>query len=278
VLDFTAASENRDTPSDMAKAVLESAEAGARAVDARETKSPKKADAASTEASIAAAAVDARPVREIVSVLRPKESRDATDDGFAEAIVSELKNGYGLLIIGLREEQAQRGAPTLAAIEKIVRAFDGPVALVVHGSSAKKAAADGLNRILVPTTGSDYSRFGAELAIGIAKGCGATVTALHVSAPPVETDLLRRPAKMLRPGRALLGDISALGEREGVRIAAEHVVGVAKGSSILRQARRGRHQLIVLGTKIWSDEELHFGPSAEAIIENAPGPVLIVKS
>jgi nucleotide-binding universal stress UspA family protein len=63
-----------------------------------------------------------------------------------------------------------------------------------------------------------------------------------------------------------------------VDVAARHIMGLAKQSSILRQVRRGEHQLIVLGTKAWSDEELHFGHSTEAVIANARGPVLIVKS
>ncbi len=58
----------------------------------------------------------------------------------------------------------------------------------------------------------------------------------------------------------------------------QHVVGLAKEGSILHQAQRGHHQLIVLGTKAWSADALHFGRSAEAVIENAPAPVLIVKS
>ena len=49
-------------------------------------------------------------------------------------------------------------------------------------------------------------------------------------------------------------------------------------TDILRQATLGGHQLIVLGTKAWSGEQLHFGQSADALIANAPCPVLIVKS
>jgi len=67
-------------------------------------------------------------------------------------------------------------------------------------------------------TGTDYSRFGAEVAVAIEKGCGATITALHISAPPTESDLLRHPRKLHRPGRALLAEIVALGHREGVRV------------------------------------------------------------
>ena len=48
-------------------------------------------------------------------------------------------------------------------------------------------------------------------------------------------------------------------------------VGPAKESVILRQATLGGHELIVLGTKAWSGDPLHFGHSAEALIGKAPG-------
>jgi Kef-type K+ transport system membrane component KefB/nucleotide-binding universal stress UspA family protein len=276
VLDLGATESNGGSSVKPAQAFLAAAEAAAKAVESQEEK--ETAAVPESESAVAAKPVDKRPIGELVSIQGAKEKPEATVDVAVETILTELKNGYGLLILGL-DEGTKKNAPAYpAAMEKIVREFDGPVALVIHGSQPGNRRDERLERILVPTTGSDYSRFGAELAVGIAKGCGAKVTALHISAPPVETDLLRRPAKLLRPARALLGDIVALGDREGVQVKAQHLVGLAKESSILQQAYRGRHQLIVLGTKAWSADELHFGRSAEAIINNAPGPVLIVKS
>jgi nucleotide-binding universal stress UspA family protein len=127
-------------------------------------------------------------------------------------------------------------------------------------------------------TGADYSRFGAEVAVAIAKGCGATITAVHVSIPPTETDLLRHPKQLQRPGRALLAEIAALGQREGVRVLTKALIRSAKEEAILDQTRIGGHQLVVIGTKAWSGEELHFGKSAETLIANARCPVLLLKS
>jgi K+:H+ antiporter len=164
------------------------------------------------------------------------------------------------------------------AIEKIVQGFAGPIAIALDRGIRNASSDTPLEKILVPTTGADYSRFGAEVAVAIAKGCGATITALNISAPPAENELLRRPNQLLRTGRALLGDIVALGEREGVRVMSKAFVGPAKESLILLQAILGRYQLIVIGTKAWSGEQLHFGQSAAALIENAPCPILLLKS
>jgi nucleotide-binding universal stress UspA family protein len=46
----------------------------------------------------------------------------------------------------------------------------------------------------------------------------------------------------------------------------------------LHQATLGGHQLIVMGTKAHSAEELHFGRSAETLIANARCPILLIKS
>src|SRR5205085_180966 len=85
---------------------------------------------------------------------------------------------------------------------------------VARGAQTGEQLTQTLN-ILMPATGTDYSRRAAEVAITLAKASGASVTALHIAPPPEETDLLRRPRELLRTGRALLRDIGALGKREG---------------------------------------------------------------
>ncbi len=115
------------------------------------------------------------------------------------------------------------------------------------------------------------------MAVAIAKGCGATITALHVAVMP-DTNLIRGTGQLLRTGRALVGDIETLGRREGVRVEPKALRGRMKESTILQQVKKGGHQLIVIGSKSQSTEQLHFGTSAMAVIANAPCPVLIVKS
>lgn len=262
-----------DEPGAPAKALLDAAETAAKTTTAH---AKAAARGRSETENALEPPPESRPIRELVSIVRPKENPANTVEAAAAAILEEAKNGYGLLIVGVDERRATDGRGFQSAVGKIVHAFEGHVAILVHGPSAPGNG--GCDKILVPTTGADYSRFGAEVAIAIAKGCGGTITALHVATPPNESDLLRRPQKLQRPARALLSDIVALGTREGVRVTTRALVGVAKENAILRQANRGGHQLIVLGTKAWSGEELHFGHSAETIIENAPGPILVVKT
>jgi Kef-type K+ transport system membrane component KefB/nucleotide-binding universal stress UspA family protein len=276
VLNLTVADGGDEASMKRAEVVLEAAEAAAAMTKAAQEKGPTTPS--ETETPSATEPTESRPLRELVSAVTLKVKPDEAAGAAGDAILEESKKGYDLLIVGLAAATNDPAAPYPEGLAKIMRDFEGPVALLIHGDRDGNWREAPLESIMVPTTGSDYSRLGVELAVGIAKGCGGEVTALHVSAPPAEPDLRRPPAKVLRPARALLEDIVALGKREGVDVAARHIMGLAKQSSILRQVRRGEHQLIVLGTKAWSDEELHFGHSTEAVIANARGPVLIVKS
>ncbi len=257
-----------------ARALLDAADAAAQAATGKAAAATRRRT--DPKAATIEPPPESRPIRELVSVVRPKEKEGGSLEAAVNAILEEAQNGYGLLVIGLDEQRATDAHGFQTAIGKIVHEFKGHVAILVHAPSPPGVRC--CDKILVPTTGGDYSRFGSEVAIGIAKGCGGMITALHVAAPPGDMDLLRRPQKLQRPARALLDDIVALGKREGVRVQSRAIVGVAKESAIVRQAHRGGHTLIVLGTKAWSGDELHFGRSAEAIIEHAPGPILVVKT
>jgi len=272
VIDMGTKEKEGRTTSSASEALIEAAENAAGAVEAMDkARVAEKKDAAyhPIEAAAEGAKTERIPVRELVSVL-PFESQDGSpDDAAAKAILAEAKNGYGLLFLGL---DAGSKAGT---IEKIVREFAGPVAISLH-CAARCAPATSLKTILVPTTGADYSRFGAEVAVAIAKGCDATITALNISAPPTENELLRHSHQLLRTGRALLLDIIALGLREGVQVMSKARISPAKENEILRQVTLGNHQLIVLGTKAWPGNPLHFGDSAAALIKSASCPLLIV--
>jgi nucleotide-binding universal stress UspA family protein len=281
VMDVGSATEGSGPTSLPSQDVVESAETAAHNVEARDKSraaDTKRDERDPIDAAAQEAKADKIPVRELISILPLKTQTDTAGDARAEAIPTEARNGYGLLFVGLGARSMATMQNFPSEIEKIVRELPGPIAIALHREIRDAPSDTPLERILVPTTGADYSRFGAEMAVAIAKGCGATITALNISAPPAENELLRRPNQLLRTGRALLGDIVALGEREGVRVMSKAFVGPTKEGVILRQAALGRYQLIVLGTKARSVDQIHFGQSAAALLENASCSILILKS
>ena len=274
VMDVSAVAATDESPSPSSQ-VLEASATATRtaepAVKESKISDPLAAAAGETKA-------ERTSIRDFISILPWKAPTEDARDAAATAILTEAKNGYDFLFLGLSAESKTHAGRFPAGFDKIIREFPGPVAVLLNPGGRDAARVPSLGKILVPMTGADYSRFGAEVAVAIAKGCGATITALHVSVPPTETDLLRRPKQLRRPSSALLAEIVALGKREGVRVLTKVLIRSAKEDAILRQATLGGHQLIVIGTKAWSGDELHFGQSAETLIANARCPVLLLKS
>jgi Kef-type K+ transport system membrane component KefB/nucleotide-binding universal stress UspA family protein len=196
-----------------------------------------------------------------------------------EVILGEAKKGFDMLFLGV-EHALDDGAGTFSSqVAKIVQGFEGVTGVVVARGDYLRAAREGSFDILVPATGTDYSRRGAEVAIAIAKACKCRVTAMHVSHPPDETALVRRRPRA-DSDKALLEDIRALGEREGVGVVPIALSRPNREKAILRQVRRGRHNLVVLGVKARpaTGERLSVGQSTAALVERLPCSVLIVIS
>jgi Kef-type K+ transport systems, membrane components len=278
ILEMRSTGKDSQAEPQLAQRVIETAEAAAQVLEGEErlhaTKTKGESDDPINKAA-QGARTERTPVRELVSIVAVNAQDDTMDN--AKAILAEAKKGYGMLFLGLDTESKSTPLAFSTVIEKIVREFTGSIAIALNSRLRDRFDAP-LEKILVPTTGVDYSRFGVEVAVAIAKGCGATITALNISAPPAENELLRRPNQLLRTGRALLADVVALGERENVRVSSKALVGPAKGNLILRQASLGAYQLIVLGTKASSGAPLHFGQSARVLVENASCPILIVRT
>lgn len=206
---------------------------------------------------------------------------EANSDEFSEGVLNEVKKGYDMIFIGLD-----------GALENRYFESDGnqgPIATVLHGFGGVSAIAiakgsksgDSLVRsmkILVPTTGTDYSQRATEIAIALAKACGGEVTALHVAPPADEMDVLRRPAELLAPGRVLVREIQELGKREGVIVKPVVKSGKKPESVILHQIKRGRHNLVVVGVKVRPGEEIFFGRRIAVLLEQATCSVLIISS
>jgi Kef-type K+ transport system membrane component KefB/nucleotide-binding universal stress UspA family protein len=205
----------------------------------------------------------------------------ASTDEPAKAILSEMKNGYDMIFVGLEDALTQDGKNSGAfssSIEQIVREFEGTMAIAVAADNFEPNVSAGPFNILVPTTGTNYSRRAAEVAIAIAKGCNGKVTSLNVSPPPYGALFARRGKEHLKPGREVLRDIKMLGEREGVTVKAVAEVKQTPEPTIIRQIKKGKHNLLILGANVRPGEGLFFGHSVKVLLERVPCSVLIVSS
>jgi nucleotide-binding universal stress UspA family protein len=202
--------------------------------------------------------------------LSPEESAQATS-----ALLNECRKGYDVLFFGVEFSATEQKI----SIPEVIAEFKGltAIALARERNLPPILRAAPL-KILVPTIGTDYSRRGAELAIAIAKGCGGSVTALHVAPPAAYGISLRKPLETIRVGRDLVKEILELARRQGVPASTELRKSRKVESEILRQAKRGKFDLLVLGVKTRPSAELFFGSRVSLLRDQAPCSLLIVSS
>jgi nucleotide-binding universal stress UspA family protein len=199
-----------------------------------------------------------------------RKTSEATSE---EAITTEAKKGYDLLFIGKDKMQTANGAFS-SEIDNVASAFEGPLALVIaEGERLEEPAAKALN-ILVPITGTDVSRRAAELAFSLDKT--GSVTALYVGRSARGRAASKRGGT--RHAREILKDIVEMASRYGLKIETHIVLHANPANAILAEAKKGGHDLIVMGVSRRPGEKLFFGDTAAAILAKPPSSILLLST
>ena len=195
-------------------------------------------------------------------------------------VTKEARKGYDLLVIGVEKTTAAHGG-FHEQIARMAAGFDGPLAVAVaRGSHLQKPPQRSLN-ILVPVRGNKVSRRGAEVALALARGGTSAVTALYVMGTVglgAAQRRLKRPTMSRRHEETILRDIVELADRYDTPIRTALRVDIAPEDAILRQARLGRYDLVVMGVGRPAGETLYFGKIAAAVLENSQHSILFVSS
>ncbi len=89
---------------------------------------------------------------------------------------------------------------------------------------------------------------------------------------------MRRGADTWRNEEAVLKDIAELADRYDVRLRTALRVDVAAEEAILREAKRGGYDLVLLGVTRRPGETLFFGAMAAAVLERCDTAILFVAS
>jgi K+:H+ antiporter len=196
-----------------------------------------------------------------------------------EALSLEIEKGYDMIFVGLKQGLAPQPGDTgqlTSSIEPVLRDFQGTVAIAIAhpGSELDIASLD----ILIPATGTDYSHRAVEVGIALAKACGGKITALNISPPSGEVTRKRNTQTRLKPAREILKDIKELGEREGVKVKTAVKVRRTSEAAIIKQAKSGKYNLLIVGANMRPGEDLFFGHSVKVLLQRAPCSVVIVSS
>ena len=138
-----------------------------------------------------------------------------------------------------------------------------------------------ISKILVPLDGSKNSQRGLEMAISLARQCGATLTGVFsIHAPPhsefrgigsVEKSLNREVKKIMEESKTLAA-------KNGI-VFKEKLMRGDIGYNIVKLAQgKEKFDMIVIGSRGRSSaKELFFGSVSNYVIHTAKIPVLVVK-
>ena len=194
-----------------------------------------------------------------------------------DAIRSEDRKGYGLLLIG--REPASRGARFNRAIAQSAAGFSGPFAVVIARREHRSGRLRAPLNILVPVSGTSVSRRGAELAVALAQGSRGSVTALHIAGRTATRNPLRsrlgalfaREDELEEPSNnPITNEIVQLARAYSVNVRSAVRSHREADTAILREIGRGRHDVLVMGVSPRpGDDPLNFGDVASVLLERA---------
>lgn len=199
-------------------------------------------------------------------------SRQRAQAAVPEAIASEARKGYDLLVLGLASG-GNGGFDT--HVSRAALNFPGPLAIVSARGEHVLFPQDGPLDILAPITGSETSRRGLETAVTLARATGARLTALYA---PAASGGALRASLWTEVDDAILRDAVALADRYGVRSRALVRRNMPPADAILRQARAGEHNLVVMGVARRPGETLGLGGVADAVLAHCDKSVVFVAS
>jgi nucleotide-binding universal stress UspA family protein len=165
-------------------------------------------------------------------------------------------------------------------VTRIADGFEGALAVVAANGPQIVQALQGQSKILVPVNGTEVSRRAVEIALVVARSNKARVTALYVTSGTQNSQRKRprRGSATRRNEEAVLKEVTELADRYDAKVRTAMRVGVAADDAILKEARRGRYDLVILGVTRRPGKTLSFGNTAAAVLESSDMSILFVAS
>jgi nucleotide-binding universal stress UspA family protein len=191
-----------------------------------------------------------------------------------EAVAREAGKGYDVLVLGTQTISAAEGGFHDDA-SALTAGFTGALAVAV---ARDKKQPKNRKRLLLPVNGTESSRRAAEVAIAIARAHDVPITALYVADAQA-----RRPRRWgLGPSHrheeSILKDVVSLADRYDTIVNTAVRADMDAEDAILREAERGRFDLIIMGVNRRPGERLFFGKVPEAVLAKAKTALLFVSA
>ncbi len=204
---------------------------------------------------------------EVHVTIRPK-------DGELDDILSETADkGHDMMFVGVEPSTAEGGGYG-GRHTAMVDAFSGTTAIV--SARGHLPEADSQLRILVPVSGTERSLNAAEFAFVIAKATGGSIAAVYFK-DPAQAASLSRVSDTSGVQQSAFAQLDQIAEFYGLPL---EKVTSQQGSpelAILKHARRGRFNLIILGVNRRAGADLSYGTVADTLLETADRSVVFIE-
>jgi nucleotide-binding universal stress UspA family protein len=191
-----------------------------------------------------------------------------------EIIAAEAAKGYDMMLIGL-EKTTARGKDFHESVTSLAQGFKGPLGITLARGDLLDDPSGKLN-ILVPINGTEPSRRAAEVAITMARANKASLTILYVAVRGAGK--ARRSTRVRNQEDAILKDITAIADSYNMTVQSSVVTASIADKAIVKEATRGKNNLIVMGVGRRPGEKLFFGDTAAALMKDAEQSLLFVAS
>jgi Kef-type K+ transport system membrane component KefB/nucleotide-binding universal stress UspA family protein len=191
-----------------------------------------------------------------------------------DVIAAEAEKGYDLMLIGVGTT-SHKVNEFHDSVTGLAKGFNGPLAIGAVRNSLEKNP-DGKLSILVPVNGTEPSRRAAEVAITIARASKASLSVLYVAAR--SGSRTRRSLRSRRNEEAILKDIVAIADGYNMSIRTAVLSSAKADEAILKEAKRRKNNLIVMGVGKRPGEKLFFGDTASSLLEDAECSLLFLAS
>jgi nucleotide-binding universal stress UspA family protein len=194
-------------------------------------------------------------------------------DGELEDILAETADkGHDMMFVGVEPSAGAGGYGSRHTA--MVDAFSGTTAIV--SARGHLPNSDAQLRILVPVSGTERSLNAAEFAFVIAKATGASIAAVYFK-DPAQAASLSRVSDTSGVQQSAFEQLDQIASFYGLPV---EKVTSQEGSpelAILKHARRGRFNLIILGVNRRAGSDLSYGTVADTLLETADRSVVFVE-
>jgi Kef-type K+ transport system membrane component KefB/nucleotide-binding universal stress UspA family protein len=199
----------------------------------------------------------------------------APEKAVADAIAEEARKGFDLLVVGMDQVTGDDGGFD-RRINDLTSGFDGPLAIVAARGAHLEEPTANPQKILVPVSGSNVSRRGAEVAIALARLSALPLQVIYVSTTRDKGARRTGSSMSLAREEAILKDIAAAAARYDVNVVTRLRANTAPEVAILQEIASSRADLVVLGTDRIQGDSLNFGSVAASVLGKSKASVLLV--